>query len=445
MNLKGYLGSLPLKGLAVTLLLVATWALTLSEPAAQTATRCTIFTETGGGVGGYTVCDDEQARFLSAYEHWGVTRIGYPISRRYHHDGFVTQAFQKAIMQWRPDSGTVNLVNIFDDMNRAGLDDMLNMARQTPRQLPAGWDQEQSFERVTAARQALLAARPAFQTSYFAADDPLTFYGLPTSHVEDMGNHYAIRLQRTVLQEWKEPVPWAAAGEVTVANGGEIARALGLIPQEALEPLPPAQLPALTPTPSPSPEPVYPPAGSAGTIYLTFDDGPDPVVTPQILDILRQYNARATFFVQGGFAQAYPFMLVQMYGEGHGVANHTLSPASLRGISYQGFLTEVQSTGNVLGGYNSWCLRPPYGETDAYTYSNASALGYRVVMWDTDSWDWRRPGVSAIVSNVVDRVHPGAVVLMHDGGGERSQTLAALPLILDELSRRGYAFEAVCR
>ena len=197
---------------------------------------CLFLTETGGGKGGYSVCDDAQARFRSAFERWGLQKIGYPISRRYRQDGFVTQAFQKTIMQWRPELEVVMLVNIFDDLHNGGYDEMLLESRQTPKQLPPGWDGNRSFGEVVTTRQKLLSQRPALHAAYFASNDPLTFYGLPTSNVQDMGNHYAIRLQRTVLQEWKEDVPWAKEGEVTIANGGDIAKELGTLPAGALVP-----------------------------------------------------------------------------------------------------------------------------------------------------------------------------------------------------------------
>lgn len=199
--------------------------------------NCLFFTETAGGHGGFTVCDDEQARFRSAFQNWGLQNIGYPISQRYARDGFVTQAFQKAIMQWRPESNTVALVNIFDDLHNAGFDETLLRVRQTPPQLPADWDDPGlSFNQIIQRRQALLNTRPALRRTYFASTDPLNFFGLPTSEVIDMGNHYAIRLQRAVLQEWKENVPWARAGQVTIANGGDIAKELGALPSEALVP-----------------------------------------------------------------------------------------------------------------------------------------------------------------------------------------------------------------
>ncbi len=203
-----------------------------AAPAAQGA-RCQIFYETGG----FSVCDDGNALFLSAFQRWGLQSIGFPISRRYERDGFVTQAFQKAIMQWRPDGQYVALANIFDDLHAQGFDATLLQMRQTPLQFPPDWDTpDATFEQVVQRRQGLLAARPALQRAYFAAADPLLFFGLPTSDITDMGNHYAIRLQRAVLQEWKEAVPWAAAGQVTIANGADIAKELGGLPTEALAP-----------------------------------------------------------------------------------------------------------------------------------------------------------------------------------------------------------------
>jgi len=226
--------------LAILLLTMPQWATIALATAAEASPQpnCLFFTETAKDGWGFSVCDDQEANFRTAFERWGLQKIGYPISQRYDHGGFVTQAFQKAIMQWRPESGYVALVNIFDDLHNAGFDERLLSDLQTPRQLPAGWDGDIPFDEVVKKRQALLEVRPALQEAYFASSDPLTFYGLPTSEVEDVGNHYAIRLQRAVLQEWKEEVPWAKEGEVTIANGGDIAKRLRALPTYALIPIP---------------------------------------------------------------------------------------------------------------------------------------------------------------------------------------------------------------
>jgi sortase (surface protein transpeptidase) len=233
---------LTLKALFLALLFCTTLASrAYAAPPVQSAS-CLWFTQTANNQGGYAVCDDGAARFRTAYERFGLQQIGYPISQRYTHDGFITQAFQKGIMQWRADTGTVALVNIFDDLHNRGVDQTLLERRQTPLPLPDGWDGRASTTVITQNRQALLNSRPALRSSYFASPDPITFFGLPTSEIQDMGNHYAIRLQRAVLQEWKETVPWARAGQVTIANGGDIAKESGLIPTAALTPQ--AQAPA---------------------------------------------------------------------------------------------------------------------------------------------------------------------------------------------------------
>ena len=124
--------------LLLLVVLFAWPALIAAAPPAQ-APRCRFFTETGGGRGGFSVCDDSRGRFLASFEAWGLQNIGYPVSRRYVRDGFVHQAFQKAVMQARPDqAGATVLVNIFDDLHRDGFDERLLVTRQTPRQLPAG-------------------------------------------------------------------------------------------------------------------------------------------------------------------------------------------------------------------------------------------------------------------------------------------------------------------
>lgn len=199
------------------------------------------FTQTAAGKGGFSVVDDSQARFWSAYQQLGgAETVGYPISQRFMRDGFVTQAFQKLILQWRPDVGQAWPVNVFDELSKSNFDQRLLETRQTPHPLvsstfdPPG----ASWGTIVAGRHALLDTNAAIRSRYFAQPDALTVFGLPTSRVEDMGNHYALRTQRAVFQQWKEAVPWAAAGQVTIANGGAIAQELGWLPAVATHPEP---------------------------------------------------------------------------------------------------------------------------------------------------------------------------------------------------------------
>lgn len=191
--------------------------------------------------------------------------------------------------------------------------------------------------------------------------------------------------------------------------------------------------------------PIYRGSGDEAVIYLTFDDGPHAPYTQQILDLLAQYDAKATFFVLGRAAQASPETIKAIYDAGHGVGNHSWSHRKLVGLSEKVFDDEIISTSNAIGSYSAACMRPPYGATDASTYRYSTALGYPVVLWSIDPVDWKRPGVNAIANHVLSRAFPGAIVVMHDGGGDRSQTVAAVEIILRELSAQGYTFKAYCR
>src|SRR5262245_23013395 len=197
------------------------------------------YTQRGDAPGrGFAVTDEGGVLFWSALRRLGgVQAVGYPISRRFEWDGFTVQAFQRVVFQWRPESSTVAFVNVFDRLHDLGHDDWLLAARQTPRQDP-------SLPADPEARLALLDAYPALKAAYFAAPgDPIQANGLPTAAPEDVGNHVALRAQRVVLQLWKEDVPWARRGDVTVALGGEIALELGLFPPAAVAAAAPSAAP----------------------------------------------------------------------------------------------------------------------------------------------------------------------------------------------------------
>lgn len=187
------------------------------------------------------------------------------------------------------------------------------------------------------------------------------------------------------------------------------------------------------------------PAGPADTrrvIYLTFDDGPDPRWTPQVLRILARHNAKATFFMLGQNAAAKPGLVDRVRRDGHAVANHTWSHPQLTGLSPAGIRSQLERTSTAIGGKDR-CMRPPYGATNAHVASTVREGGRRSVLWDVDTNDWRRPGVRTIEDRVVQAAKPGAVMLMHDAGGDRSQTVGALDGALTRMSARGYTFRAL--
>ena len=192
-----------------------------------------------GQTGGYVVANDTQARFLSEfYRLGGVDALGYPVSRRFMLDGFVVQAFQKAILQWHPDTGQATFVNVLDRLHDAGQDGWLQSRRMTPPPADTSADSGLAWSDVVARHEAYLSANATLQAAYFNVDDPVARYGLPVSPVTDEGAALVVRCQRAVLQLWKQDEPWAAAGQVTVANGGDLAKEAGLIPASAAAPQP---------------------------------------------------------------------------------------------------------------------------------------------------------------------------------------------------------------
>ncbi len=204
---------------------------------------------------------------------------------------------------------------------------------------------------------------------------------------------------------------------------------------------------------SPPPSVTHPAHGAAGepVVYLTFDDGPHPTWTPQVLDVLARHGATATFFVLGQNVLAYPELAARLVAEGHDPENHTFDHASLDKVDRETFIAEVRDTDRAIheaAGDRAdpiACLRPPYGAYDAQTGKLAAELGKTLTLWTVDPQDWRRPGADQIAEHLLAHARPGAILLMHDGGGERSQTVAALDRVLGELSARGFTFALLCQ
>jgi peptidoglycan-N-acetylglucosamine deacetylase len=189
-----------------------------------------------------------------------------------------------------------------------------------------------------------------------------------------------------------------------------------------------------------------PPYQAGASVCLTFDDGPS-TWTPRVLDVLDRHGAVATFFVIGQSANSRPDLLRRMDASGHAVQNHTMTHPALTRLSVSGIRAELLGADQVVRaaiGKGTTSFRPPGGNTNATVVSTASALGMTQVMWTVDPWDWKRPGASVIASRVLNNVRPGSIILLHDGGGDRSQTVAATDVILAELHRRGYRTTLAC-
>ncbi len=182
---------------------------------------------------------------------------------------------------------------------------------------------------------------------------------------------------------------------------------------------------------------------SSPMIALTFDDGPNPTFTPQILHVLEQYGVSATFFCVGQQVQSYPGLVQQMSQAGETIGNHSWNHSTLTGLSPDAIRGQLRSTSTVIQqatGISPTLFRPPYGATNGTVESIASQLGLYEILWTIDTRDWQHPGVGAIVSTVLANARNGSIVLMHDGGGDRSQTVQALPQIIIGLRQRGFTF-----
>ncbi|RHW35837.1 polysaccharide deacetylase family protein [Lysinibacillus yapensis] len=181
-------------------------------------------------------------------------------------------------------------------------------------------------------------------------------------------------------------------------------------------------------------------------VALTFDDGPHKKYTSEILDLLDQYDAKGTFFIVGQQAEKNPDVVMRMYEDGHELANHTYTHPYSRNVSK--IMKEIKQTNDAIfsiTGQTPTLFRPVEGQYTDPMIDEISKGGYKVVMWSwhQDTEDWRNPGVNRIVNRVLNGIREGDVVLFHDGGGNRTQTVRALEKILPELQNQGYQFVTI--
>ncbi|MET8296473.1 polysaccharide deacetylase family protein [Streptomyces sp. NPDC005180] len=183
------------------------------------------------------------------------------------------------------------------------------------------------------------------------------------------------------------------------------------------------------------------PAAGPRAILLTFDDGPDPRYTPAILDTLRRYGVRAVFFVCGEMATDNRDLVRRMVAEGHVVGNHTWTHPLIPQLSRSALESEIGRTSEVveqITGQPPLWFRAPYGAWNRAAFEIGAELGMEPLAWTVDSLDWTEPGTTSIVSRVLDGAGPGVIVLNHDAGGNRSQSVQALEAYLPQLLGRGY-------
>nr|WP_201280532.1 polysaccharide deacetylase family protein [Hassalia byssoidea] len=180
-------------------------------------------------------------------------------------------------------------------------------------------------------------------------------------------------------------------------------------------------------------------------IALTFDDGPWIGSTAKVLDILKKNNIKGTFFIVGQMLKQHPELGVRIVTEGHVIANHTWTHR-YHSMNPQVAAYEVESTSDLIyqtTGVKTTLFRPPGGMMNNGVAAYARNQKYTIVMWSADSLDYSRPALSRLISNVTRASKPGGIVLLHDGGGNRSRTVQALPQIIDYFKKQGYSFVTV--
>jgi peptidoglycan/xylan/chitin deacetylase (PgdA/CDA1 family) len=178
-------------------------------------------------------------------------------------------------------------------------------------------------------------------------------------------------------------------------------------------------------------------------VALTLDDGPDPRWTPKVLKILRDHKITATFFMIGSSAAQHPDLVRAVADEGHHISTHTWSHKNLRRLSPAGVRTEIEHGLDAVakaGNLQPTLFRAPYGNWSPAAFAACAELGQRSISWTVDPRDWDQPGAGPITSRVLAQTGPGSIVLNHDGGGDRSQTVAALRTYLPRLLSHGYQF-----
>jgi peptidoglycan/xylan/chitin deacetylase (PgdA/CDA1 family) len=179
-------------------------------------------------------------------------------------------------------------------------------------------------------------------------------------------------------------------------------------------------------------------------VALTFDDGPHPVQTPRLLDLLKERGIRATFYLIGRLVEQYPDITRRIIAEGHEIGNHTWSHPSLTSVSSASVASEIQKTNDAIRkvtGTTPQTMRPPYGATNAAINRRMNdEFNLRVIMWSVDPQDWKFRDAGRISSHILQNTKPGDIILAHD---IHASTVAAMPRTLDSLRAQGYRFVTV--
>jgi peptidoglycan/xylan/chitin deacetylase (PgdA/CDA1 family) len=203
-------------------------------------------------------------------------------------------------------------------------------------------------------------------------------------------------------------------------------------------------VPAYAVSSYPMNKPLYYINDASKAIALTIDDGPDPVYTPQVLRVLRKYDVTATFSMIGEHVAAYPQLARTVAEAGHKICNHTWTHSDLVGMRVPGVRDELTRASDAIQtatGVHPVLFRAPYGAWSRTVIRQCKRMDMVPLDWSVDPRDWAMPGVRSIVRNIMKNTQPGSIILEHDGGGNRSETVKALRIVLPRLLDEGYHFE----
>ncbi|MBP1995652.1 polysaccharide deacetylase family protein [Paenibacillus eucommiae] len=184
-------------------------------------------------------------------------------------------------------------------------------------------------------------------------------------------------------------------------------------------------------------------------VALTFDDGPDEVWTPQVLDGLREFGVKATFFCVGQRIQANPDVFLRMIREGHNVGNHSWNHPNLAKIPLAAAMEQINKTDEEMyrvAGIRSLLFRPPYGALTEELIRELIRLKKKTILWNVDSLDWNQITANQVAANILSHAGPGSIVLQHSAGGvgqSLQNTVNALPYVIQTLWKRGYALRTI--
>ena len=231
-----------------------------------------------------------------------------------------------------------------------------------------------------------------------------------------------------------------------IALGAVFLLATPVSPAQDAKTAVPVEKPSVAPTrPKASPTPTEPPITFNSVhvdgpfIALTFDDGPSATLTPKLLDLLAARHLKATFFVVGQNAADHPEILKRAVREGHEIANHSWSHPNLGKMSDEAVRRELQKTDDAIAaaiGKRPTLMRPPYGSITAHQKKWIhDEFGYRIIIWDVDPLDWKRPGPSVVTARILKETNPGSIVLAHD---IHAPTIEAMPATFDQLMKKGF-------